>query len=204
RLAHEKLALRELAISNKEKELVETVSKPAEAERHRAETIARGEQATRRLLAEADAEAIRLRGLAEVEVLRARQAAEADGVRQAALAEAEGLEAKLLAEAEGMRQKAEAWKQYSSAALQEKLIERLPEIAQAVAAPLQAIDRIVMVQGGGEPGFTGLTRGVTDVIAQLPAVVEAATGVDLGELLQARLGAPPASVEARPPAMPAE
>jgi flotillin len=196
RVARETLALRDLTISAREKELVETVQKPVDAERYRTETLARAEQAKVRLLAEAEADAIRLRGLAQADVCRAQREAEAEGVRQAALAEAEGLQAKLLAEAEGMKQKAEAWKQYSTAALQEMLIDKLPEVAAAVAAPLQSIDRIVMINSGDDSGVQKITKGVTDVIAQLPAVVEAATGVDIGKLLRERVGAEPSQVHA--------
>jgi flotillin len=187
KLAEENLKLREIRIAQREKTLIEEVDKPAEAERRRLETLAAAKREEIRQLAEADAEAIRLRGLAEVEVTRAQANAEAEATRHQALAEAEGLQAKLLAEAEGMKEKACAWQDYSAAALQERLIDQLPAVAAAVAAPLKSIDRIVMIGGDPSDGMRNLTRGVTDVIAQLPAVVEAATGVDIGTLMGRRV-----------------
>jgi len=167
-------------------ELVHAVRKPAEAERFKIETLAQAEQKRMHALAEAAAESARLRGTAEAEVIRAKGEAEAEAIRQKALAEAEGLKAKFLAEAEGMKEKAKAWQDYNAAAVSEKFIEKLPEIAAAVASPLSKIERIVMVNNGNGNG-TGveqITKGVTDVIAQVPGVVEMLTGVNLPELLK--------------------
>lgn len=183
-LMKEQLELQELQIQRREKELALEVEKPAEAERRRIEILARAEHARCRAEAEAEADAARARGLAEAEVIRERGAAEAQSARDMALAEASGLEAKLHAEAEGMREKAEAWQRYSSAALGELLIERLPEIASAVSAPLAAVDRIVLVGGSGESaGVEKVTGSVAKVMAQLPAVVESLSGIDLSSLL---------------------
>ncbi|HVJ19990.1 MAG TPA: flotillin domain-containing protein, partial [Polyangiaceae bacterium] len=135
-------------------------------------------------LAEADAEARRVLGRAEADVMLARAEAEVELVRQKALAEAEGLRQRLEAEAEGMRKKADAWQHYNSAALAELVIARLPEIATAVAAPLANIDRIVLIgDGGGSSGIERITKGVGEVLAQVPTVVEAMSGIDLGKLM---------------------
>jgi flotillin len=155
------------------------------------------------MLAEAQAESDRLRGIAEADVIRAKGEAEAEAVRQKALAEAEGLKARYLAEAEGMQQKAKAWQEYNAAAVSEKFIEKLPSIAAAVAAPLSKIDRIMMVNtGGGSSGIEHITKSVTDVIAQVPGVVEMLTGVNLAELLRQIPGLPgrPAVEQAQEPA----
>jgi len=180
------IEVEELEIQRREKELVHTIRKPAEAERDKIETLASAEQQKVQMIAEADAQATRLRGVAQADVIRAQGDAEAEAIRQRALAEAEGLRAKLLAEAEGMQQKAKAWQEYNAAAVSEMFIEKLPDIAAAVASPLQKIDRIVLVNSGGS-GSTGverITKGVTDVLAQVPVVVEMMTGVDLPKLLQ--------------------
>ena len=112
--------------------------------------------------------------------------AEAEAIKSRALAEAAGLEARLEAEAKGMREKAEAWRAYGSAALGELLIQRLPEVAAAVAAPLGKVERIVLVSNGSDAGsgIERITRGVTDVMAQLPAIVQTLGGVDLRALLR--------------------
>jgi flotillin len=185
-LSLRQIEVEELEIQRREKELVHSVRQPAEAEQHRIETLATAEQARQIALARSAAEAVRLQGLAEAEVLRARGEAEADAVRVRALAEAEGRRANLLAEAEGMQRKAEAWQAYSSAALSDRLIDKLPQLASAVAAPLSKIERMVLVNSGGGDGGSGverITKGVTDVLAQLPALVSTMTGVDLSQLV---------------------
>ena len=154
------IEVQEQEVQRREQELVATVRSPAEAERFQMETVAAGNRARVIAEAEASAEAIRVRGQAEAEAIRARG----------------------LAEAEAMHRKAEAWQEYGQAALIEKLFEALPQVASAVAEPLAKTDKIVMISGGGDGAGTGASRitgDVTNIIAQLPAVVEALTGVDL-------------------------
>ena len=183
-MLQEELLVRDLQIQARQRELAFEVEKPALAERQRIETLAQAEQTRIRLLAEADAEARRVLGRAEADVMLARAEAEVELVRQKALAEAEGLRQRLEAEAEGMRKKADAWQHYNSAALAELVIARLPEIATAVAAPLANIDRIVLIgDGGGSSGIERITKGVGEVLAQVPTVVEAMSGIDLGKLM---------------------
>jgi flotillin len=52
-----------------------------------------------------------------------------------------------------MAAKADAWKQYGDAALSQLIIDKLPQIAEAVAGPLAAIDRVVIMDGGGDAGI---------------------------------------------------
>jgi flotillin len=58
------------------------------------------------------------------------------------------------------------------------VLEILPELAAAVSAPLAQTEKIVMIGGGNGsgPGAHKITRDVTQVMAELPAVVEALTG----------------------------
>ena len=98
----------------------------------------------------------------------------------------EGLKARFLAEADGMKERAAAWKDYNAAAVAQLVVEKLPDIAGAIAAPLDRIDRIVMVNDGNGINGTGIdrvTKGVTDVMAQLPGMVEMMTGLNLGDLV---------------------
>jgi flotillin len=183
-MLREQLLVRDLEIQSRERELAESVQKPAEAERLRIETLAQAERSRIRLVTEAEAEAKRLMGHAEAEVMLARAQAEVELVRRRGLAEAEALQKRLEAEAEGMRKKAEAWQNYNSSALAELVIGRLPEIASAVAAPLAQVDRIVMIgDSGGSSGVERLTRSVGEVLSQVPTIVEAMSGVDLTALL---------------------
>jgi flotillin len=210
-MLQEQLLVHDLQIQARERELIEQVEKPALAERQRIETLAHAEQLKIRLLAEADAEAKRLLGRAEADVMLAHAHAEVELVRQKALAEAEGLQRRLEAEAdglqkrldaeaEGMRKKAEAWQRYNSAALAELVIGKLPEIASAVAAPLASVDRIVLIgDGNGSSGIERITKGVGEVLAQVPTVVEAMSGIDLGKLIdQVRASDAPATPAPRP------
>jgi flotillin len=59
----------------------------------------------------------------------------------------------------------------------------MPEIATAISAPLAKTEKIVMINSGdGSGGASRLTRDVTDVVAQVPSVLEALTGLKLGDL----------------------
>ncbi|HEV8246727.1 MAG TPA: SPFH domain-containing protein [Polyangiaceae bacterium] len=202
-MLREQLLVRDLEIQSRERELSETVQKPAEAERLRIETMAQAERARIRIVTEAQAEATRLMGQAEADAMLAHAHAEVELVRKRALAEAEGLRCRLEAEAEGMQKKAEAWKNYGSAAVAELVISKLPEIASAVAAPLAKVDRIVLIGdggGGGSAGIERVTRSVGQVLAQVPSMVEAMSGIDLIGLMK-RIGSdgasePKAAIEA--------
>lgn len=157
-----RIEIENLEVSRRERELAHSITRPAEAEAERL-----------RRIAEAEADAIRIKGLAEAAVMRAKAEVEAFARRAA-----------LVAEADGMRAKAAAWENYNAAALSEIFIERLPEIAAAVSKPLEGVERIVMVStgSGAETGIERLTQGITNVMAQLPAVAGVA-GVDLDALM---------------------
>jgi flotillin len=144
----------------------------AEAERYKLETVAEGERTRVIAEAEADAESIKLRGDADATAIRARGEAGADATR------AQGL-----AEAEAMNKKADAWKQYGQAAMIQQLFETLPDVANAVAQPLAKTDSIVVISNGGDngagAGASKVTQDVSNTIAQLPALIQSLTGVDL-------------------------
>jgi len=69
------------------------------------------------------------------------------------------------------------------------LLDKLPQIASAVAQPLAKTERIVVISSGGDnqsgSGAARVTRDVTDTMAQMPAVIEALTGINLIDLLKA-------------------
>jgi flotillin len=159
------VALEAKEIERKQRELEAEVMKPADAERSRIETLARAEKMRLETEATGRAEGIRAEGLAEAEALRARG----------------------LAEAEAMREKAGSWKEYNQAAVTEMFVGVLPKLASAVAQPLSKTEKIVVVGGGNGSNGTGafkVTQDVAQVIAQLPAVVEGLTGVQLRDLLK--------------------
>jgi flotillin len=171
----------------KEKELEATVRKPADSERYRIETLAdaekfkrlaeaQGQAAATQAIGEGDAAAIRARGLADAAIIQAK-----------GLAEAEIIRAQGAAEAEAMQKKAAAWKEYNQAAIIQQLIEALPQVAAAIAQPLAQTDRIVVISTGGDgqtgAGASKVTADITNIVAQVPATVEALTGIDLAKTL---------------------
>jgi flotillin len=175
---------RERQIEIKQKELMASVQRPAEAERFRIQQIA--EAAKFQAIAEAEARALSAQniGRGEAEAVKAKGLAEAEAVRAKGLAEAEVILAKGQAEAEAMRKKAEAWRAYNEAAIAQMFIEKLPELARAIAEPLGRTDKITIISNGGEGiGASKLTKDVVDIIAQLPPVLEGVSGVNLKDLL---------------------
>ena len=116
--------------------------------------------------------------------MKAKGLAEAEAVRAKGLAEAEVILAKGQAEAESMRKKAEAWRAYNEAAIAQMFIEKLPELARAIAEPLGRTDKIAIISNGGEGiGASKLTKDVVDIIAQLPPILESVSGVSLKDLI---------------------
>jgi flotillin len=172
------IEVQEQEVQRRARELEATVEKPAEAERFRIETLANAKKFQTETEASGDAESTRLRGVGEAEATRAR-----------GLAQAEVIQAQGFAEAQAMEKKAEAWQKYNQAAIIQQLIEALPQVASAVAQPLSQTDRIVVISNGGDgAGASKVTADVTNIVAQVPATIEALTGVNLMEALQALPG----------------
>jgi flotillin len=154
----------------KEKELEATVRRPAEAEQFRIQTLADATKFELEARAGGEASAIRQKGEAEADAIKARGLAEAEVIRQ-----------KGLAEAEAMVKKANAWQQYNQAALIQQIIDVLPQVASAIAQPLAQTDRIVVISSGdgSGAGASKISGDIANIIAQVPATVEALTGLDL-------------------------
>lgn len=190
-------------------ELVETVLNPAEAEKDKQKIQAEAQKVRAILDAEAKAEAVRLEAKAnadkmEIEALaRAKQielnaqaqaksetlvgSAQAEVISAKGRAEAEAIKAAGLAEAEAMLKKAEAYKQYNDAAVAQMIIEKLPEIASSVAAPMEKIGNITIIGGAGsEGGAAAEVAGyVSSAMAATIQSVKATTGFDLTDVLRA-------------------
>lgn len=164
------IELQEQETIRKEKELEATVIKPAEAEKIRTETQAEADRVRKSKEAEAESYAIKAEGLAKAEAIRA-----------AGLAEAEIIRAKGEAEAQAMIKKAEAYKMFNNAAMAHMMIEKLPEIAAAIAQPLSKTEKIVMI---GDSGASKLTKDVTNILAELPETVKGLTGIDLAGIIK--------------------
>jgi flotillin len=175
---------KERQIEIKQKELQATVQRPAEAERFRIQQIA--DASKYQQIAEAEAKALSAQniGRGEAEAVKAKGLAEAEAIKAKGLAEAEVILAKGQAEAEAMRKKAEAWRTYNEAAIAQMFIEKLPELARAVAEPLGRTDKITIISNGGDGiGASKVTKDIIDVIAQLPPVLEGVSGVNIKDLI---------------------
>src|SRR5216684_1614456 len=124
---------------------------------------------------------------AEVERQRIETLASAE--RQRSITEAEGrasaIRAKGEAEAKAMNVKAEAFQEYNQAAVLDKLISGLPEVVRALAEPLGKVDKVTIVStgNGDAAGAYKLTGDITRIAAQVPALFEALSGMQMSELL---------------------
>lgn len=240
----EQIAVQEQEVLRKEKELEATVVKQAEADRKAAVLRAQGLQEAVILEAEgrkqaqianAEAEAQKLEregqgraaaveseGRAEAEKIRAVGLAEAERLQATGLAQAKATEAQGLAEAAAIKEKAAAWREFNDAARLQTILEKLPAIIassapvfQAVAEPLGKIDKIVMIDQGGNGNGTGdgHTSGINRFAQTTPTLIFSllqqlqALGLNWPEVMS-QLGInqdakPDESIEKRPPAKPA-
>ncbi|MCX8092374.1 MAG: SPFH domain-containing protein [Verrucomicrobiae bacterium] len=180
------IELQQQEILRKQKELEATVQRPADAERYRVETLANAKKYQLETEAAGAAAAAKQTGFAQAEVVKATGLAEAEANRARGLAEAAIIEAQGKATAEAMRMKAESFKHYNEAAVIEMLVKVLPEIAGRIAEPLSKTEKIVIINTGGGPGggASKLTGDVTQIIAQLPPLLESLTGVKFEKLLE--------------------
>ena len=157
------IKVQEAEIARREKELIATVLKQAQIERQRIETLANAE--------------------------KTRLMVEAEGIASATLAKGEAEAAIIFkkgeAEAKAMNVKAEAYQEYNQAAVIDKLITALPEVVAALATPLSKVDRITVVStgNGDAAGVNMITGDITKMAAQVPALFEALSGVDLLSLM---------------------
>jgi len=170
----QQVKVQEAEIARRENELIATVLKQAEVERKRIETLAAAER--QRLIVEAEGRASSIRAQGE--------------------AEAEIIFKKGEAEAKAMNVKAEAYQEYNQAAVVDKLLTGLPDVVKALASPLANVDRITVVStgNGDAAGLNKVTGDLTKMAAQVPALFETLTGMNIGDLLGKvrQIGAPQA------------
>jgi flotillin len=157
---------------------VEIVEREKAIELMEAEVRRRVNELEAEVIEPAKSEARKIESLAEArkEELAAQGSGEADAVRLRGMAEAEAMLAK-----------AEAWGKYSDAAIADRLLSIMPQLAAAVSEPLSKTDKIVMLGGDGNGGVGAhrVTRDVMKIVAELPDVLESLTGKKLDELVKA-------------------
>lgn len=171
-------------IDRKERELQAMVERPADAELYRIRTLAEAEQYKLQTEASGRAEAAKAEGFANAEVRERQGRAEAEAQKAQGLAEAQVIQAQGFAEAEAMQKKATSWRAYNEAAILEILFEKMPAIVGAVTAPLSKTREIVVVSSGGDggAGTAKITKDVADIVAQVPPIIKALSGVDLKDI----------------------
>jgi len=159
----QQIKVQEAEILRHEKELIATVLKEAEIERQRIQTLAEAERQRQTLEAEGRASATRAQGEAEAEIIFKKGEAEA----------------------KAMNVKAEAYQEWNQAAVVDRLITSLPEVVRAMAAPLANVDKITIVSTGndGAAGASKITGDMAKIAAQVPALFEAFSGMNMNELL---------------------
>src|ERR1043166_9525985 len=157
------IAVQEAEIQRRERELIATVLKQAEIERKRIEMLAEAQK--QKLIVEAEGQA---------------SATRATGEHLDALALDLGE-----AEAKAMNDKAETFQEYSQAPVVDKLLTNVAEIVRALAAPLANVDKITVVStgNGGSAGLNKITGDMTAMAAQIPALFETLSGMQMSELL---------------------
>jgi flotillin len=155
--------VQEAEILRNEKELIATVLKKSEIEAQRIGNMANAEKARTVAEAEGRAQAIRTQGEAEASIIFQKGEAEA----------------------KAMNIKAEAYQEWSQAAVVDKLITNMADVVRAMSEPLSKVDKITIVSTGDGKGVGAhkLTGEMTEIAAQVPALFEALSGMKMSDLM---------------------
>ncbi len=159
----QEVKVQEAEILRHEKELISTVLKSVEIESRRIELLAEAMRRKVTVEAEGSAFATRTQGEADAEII---------------LKKGE-------AEAKAMNVRAEAYQEWNQAAVVDKLITAMPEMVRAISAPLANVDKITIVSTGDAEttGMNKITGDMTKMAAQIPALFETLSGMQMSELL---------------------
>ena len=176
----EQTELADLDAVRREKELLGTTVKPAEAERRAAIVKAEGARQAAILAAEAHAQQVQLTGEAEgaASVARGRAAAQVTEISGAA--EGAAILARGQAEARSKELLAEAYRKFDEAAILLQTLPLVPPIVREAAAPLGNVDSITVID---PTGASKLTDTVVRTAAEGTAIAKSLLGVDLAELM---------------------
>ncbi|MGH9561487.1 MAG: flotillin family protein [Terracidiphilus sp.] len=157
------IKVQEAEITRHEKELIATVLKGAEIEKQRIQNLAEAEKGRLTAEAEGRAAAIRTQGEAEASIIFQKGEAEA----------------------KAMNVKAEAYQEWNQAAVVDKLLTNMADVVRAMAEPLAKVDKITIVStgDGDAAGINKITGDMTKIAAQVPALFEALSGMDIKQLM---------------------
>jgi flotillin len=153
------IKVQEAEILRHEKELIATILKGSEIERQRIENMASAEKNRLTTEAEGRASAIRAQGEAEASII--------------------------FQKAKAMSVKAEAYQEWNQAAVVDKLLTNMADVVRAMAEPLSKVDHITIVSTGNDDaaGAHKITGDMTRIAAQVPALFEALSGMDIKQLM---------------------
>jgi len=158
----QQIKVQEAEITRHEKELIATVLKEAEVNRQRVEVLAAAEKARLTMEAEGRASAIKTQGEAEASIIFQKGEAEA----------------------KAMNVKAEAYQEWNQAAVVDRLITNMADVVRAMAEPLSKVDKVTIISTGGDAaGVNKLTGDMAKIAAQVPALFEALSGMDMRQLM---------------------
>ncbi len=202
------LATREAAVAkaqaDQDRVLAETLSLAKQAEAQRDLEVKRAQyvEVTKRQQAQADkaydiqtnimqqqviAEQVKVQQIEKEQQVKVQEAEKgrASSIRAQGEAESEIIFKKGDAEARAMNVKAEAYQEYNQAAIYDKLLTSLPEVVRALAAPLANVDKITVVStgNGDATGMNKITGDLTKMAAQVPALFETLSGMNMSDLL---------------------
>jgi flotillin len=155
--------LAQLEADRKEKELLSSTVKPANADAQAVIARAEGQKRARIAAAEADAETTRLEGGAEAQIV---------------LTKGE-------AEAKALAMRADAYKQFNEAAIIQTVLSALPDIVRAAAEPMGHIDSLTVMSADGA---SEIVRNATRAVIESTTAIKGLTGLDVPNLVGGALG----------------
>jgi len=176
----EQTELAELEAVRREKELLASTVKPAEAERRAAIVKAEGTRQAAILAAEAHAQQLQLTGEAEGAANVARGRAAAQVTEMSGAAEGAAILSRGQAEARSKELLADAYRKFDEAAILLQTLPLVPPIVREAAAPLGNIANLTVVDPSGA---SKLTDTVVRTAAEGTAIAKSLLGVDLAELM---------------------
>jgi flotillin len=187
--------LAELEAARKQKELLTSTVRPAEAEADAAVKRAEGDKLARIAAAQADAERVKLAGQAEaaVNVTKGEANARVILVNAQSTAEKTKLEGsaeagivftKGEAEAKALELRAEAYRHFNEAAIIQTVLSMLPEIVRAAAEPMSSIGSLTVLSS---EGASDVVKNATRTVTEASTVVKGLTGLDVPDLISSAI-----------------
>jgi flotillin len=188
--------LAELEAARKQKELLTSTVRPAEAEADAQVKRAEGEKLARIAQAQAEAEQVKLAGQAEASIAVTKGEANARVILVNAQSEAEktklegNAEAGITftkgeAEAKALALRADAYRQFNEAAVIQTVLSMLPEIVRAAAEPIGNIGSLTVLSSDGA---ADVVKTTTRTVAEASTAVKGLTGIDVPALLANAMG----------------